>query len=206
MEFKFTEQKYQADAVKSITDVFNGNVILDSKYRVDKGIIKRVTTESFLMDDLGYKNSDITLMDNDLLKNINEVQKQNSLAVSSALSQKFGRCSLDITMETGTGKTYVYIKTIYELYKLYGWRKFIIVVPSIAIREGVYKSFQITEKHFQGVYSKDKQVVLKYFIYNSSNLYQLDEYSASDDINVMIINSQAFATSMKKDGIVKKQK
>ena len=206
MEFKFTEQKYQADAVKSITDVFNGNVILDSKYRVDKGIIKRVTTESFLMNDLGYKNSDITLMDNDLLKNINEVQKQNSLAVSSALSQKFGRCSLDITMETGTGKTYVYIKTIYELYKLYGWRKFIIVVPSIAIREGVYKSFQITEKHFQGVYSKDKQVVLKYFIYNSSNLYQLDEYSASDDINVMIINSQAFATSMKKDGNSKEAK
>ncbi len=107
-----------------------------------------------------------------------------------------GRCSLDIEMETGTGKIYVYIKTMFELNKKYGWSKFIVVVPSIAIREGVKKSFEITVGHFMEHYGKKT----RFFIYNSSNLNQLDNFSSSAGINVMIINTQAFASSLKEDG------
>lgn len=107
-----------------------------------------------------------------------------------------GRCSLDIEMETGTGKTYVYIKTMFELNKKYGWSKFIVVVPSIAIREGVKKSFEITTDHFMEYYGKKA----RFFVYNSSNLNQLDNFSSNSGINVMIINTQAFASSLKEDG------
>ena len=95
-----------------------------------------------------------------------------------------GRCSLDIEMETGTGKTYVYIKTMFELNKKYGWSKFIVVVPSIAIREGVKKTFEITADHFMEYYGKKA----RFFIYNSSNLNQLDNFSTSSGINVMTVS------------------
>ena len=194
MEFQFNVQQYQSDAVKSVTDVFNGNILMDSQYIVDKGNIDKTTIESLLSDGIGYKNNPITLSDDELLKNIVEIQKSNGLQISTLLSKKYGRCSLNVTMETGTGKTYVYIKTIYELNKLYGWKKFIIVVPSIAIREGVYKSFDITKKHFNDHYGKE----INFFIYDSKKLDQIDNYSTSDDINVMIINMHAFADSMQK--------
>ena len=103
---------------------------------------------------------------------------------------------LDVEMETGTGKTYVYTKTMFELNRLYGWTKFIVVVPSIAIREGVHKSLQTTEQHFFEQYGK----TIRYFVYNSDRLNELDAYSQSSDINVMIINMQAFNTSMKEGG------
>lgn len=193
MKFRFSIQQYQSDAVKSITDVFKGNQIIDNKYIFDKGNISYNSLEYHLQNEIGYKNSPVTLSDNELLENIVEVQKNNGLHISTALSKQYGKCSLSVTMETGTGKTYVYIKTIYELNKLYGWKKFIIVVPSIAIREGVYKSFDITDEHFYGQYNKK----IKYFIYDSKNLHQIEDYSTSDDINVMIINMQAFATSLK---------
>lgn len=193
MKFRFSIQQYQSDAVKSVTDVFKGNHISDSRYIYDKGTVSYGVIDYLLQDDIGYKNSPVTLSSNELLENIVEVQKNNGLHISTTLSEKYGRCSLNVTMETGTGKTYVYIKTIYELNKLYGWKKFIIVVPSIAIREGVYKSFDITDEHFYGQYNKK----IKYFIYDSKNLHQVEDYSTSDDINVMIINMQAFATSLK---------
>ena len=193
MKFRFSIQQYQSDAVKSVTDVFKGNIISDNRYIYDKGNISYSTLEYHLIDDIGYKNSKISLSSDELLKNIQDIQKNNGLAISTTLSQRYGRCSLDVTMETGTGKTYVYIKTIYELNKLYGWKKFIIVVPSIAIREGVYKSFDITGEHFYGQYNKK----IKYFIYDSKYLHQIEDYATSDDINVMIINMQAFATSLK---------
>ena len=117
----------------------------------------------------------------------------NNIKLSPSLVKDLGRCSLDIEMETGTGKTYVYIKTMFELNKRYGWSKFIVVVPSIAIREGVKKSFEITAEHFMEQYGKKA----RFFVYNSSNLTQLDNFSASSGINVMIINTQAFASSLK---------
>lgn len=195
MKFRFSIQEYQSDAVKSVTDVFKGNKVIDSRYVYDKGKINYSSVEYHLLDDIGYKNSPVTLSNNELLENIAEVQKNNGLHISTTLSEKYGRCSLDVTMETGTGKTYVYIKTIYELNNRYGWKKFIIVVPSIAIREGVYKSFDITGEHFYGQYNKK----IKYFIYDSKNLHQVEDYSTSDDIHVMIINMQAFAISLKED-------
>ena len=128
--------------------------------------------------------------------NIQKIQSQNNIKQSKTLVKDLGRCSLDVEMETGTGKTYVYIKTMFELNKKYGWSKFIVVVPSIAIREGVKKTFEITADHFMEYYRKKA----RFFIYNSSNLNQLDNFSSSSGINVMIINTQAFASSLKEDG------
>lgn len=144
----------------------------------------------------GFGNAPIALSDDKLLENIRNLQMKNDIKQSSSLSKPFGtgcRCALDIEMETGTGKTYCYIKTMFELNKAYGWSKFVVVVPSIAIREGVKKSFEVMEDHFFGQYGKKA----RYFIYNSKNLNLLDNFSASKDICVMIINAQAFASSLK---------
>ena len=129
----------------------------------------------------------------DLLRNINRIQSRGQLEESDKLSNDIGACQLDVEMETGTGKTYVYTKTMFELNRLYGWSKFIIVVPSVAIREGVFKSLQNTEQHFFEQYGKS----IRYFIYDSDRLNELDSYSQSDGINAMIINMQAFNSSMK---------
>ena len=145
------------------------------------------------INDTGYKNEVVELTDEQLLTNIRRLQTFNNIKLSPSLVKDYGRCSLDIEMETGTGKTYVYIKTMFELNKRYGWSKYIVVVPSIAIREGVKKSFEITADHFMEQYGKKA----RFFVYNSSNLTQLDNFSASSGINVMIINTQAFASSLK---------
>jgi len=136
----------------------------------------------------GFENADIVLSDDEILNNIKDIQSMNNIKLSDKLVKHLGRCSIDIEMETGTGKTYVYIKTIFELNKRYGFSKFIVVVPSIAIREGVKKTFEITEEHFMEYYHKKA----RYFIYNSKNLNALDSFSSSSNINVMIINAQAF--------------
>ena len=138
--------------------------------------------------DLGYSNAPITLSGAQLLENINLVQQENRIPLSRELFDSLGACQLDIEMETGTGKTYVYIKTMFELNARFGWSKFIVVVPSVAIREGIKKSFEMTEDHFMEQFGKKA----RYFIYNSSNLSALDNFSSSADINVMIINMQAF--------------
>ena len=150
---------------------------------------------------MGFANAKVQLDSGQLLENIHRIQARNSIKLSDSLkSGGLGVCSLDVEMETGTGKTYVYIKTMFELNKLYGWSKFIVVVPSIAIREGVYKSIQITESYFMEEYGKK----LRAFIYDSSNLTKVDDFAQNSGINVMIINSQAFARdfdeSKDKDG------
>lgn len=136
----------------------------------------------------GFENPSIILSDAQLLENIRNEQYKNNIQLSEKLINDIGRCSLDIEMETGTGKTYVYIKTIFELNEHYGFSKFIIVVPSIAIREGVKKSFEMTEEHFMEKYHKK----IRYFIYNSKKLSDIDSFSKDSNINVMIINAQAF--------------
>jgi type III restriction enzyme len=209
MKFNFKIQQYQTDAVDAVVKVFNGQSFHDKiNYIRDIGNTKPtdvqmtlgMTQEEIEMfdpaDDTGYKNELVELSDEQLLDNIHTIQSQNNIKLSSSLVKDLGRCSLDIEMETGTGKTYVYIKTMFELNKKYGWSKFIVVVPSIAIREGVYKSFEITADHFMEHYGKKA----RFFIYNSSNLNQLDNFSQSSGINVMIINTQAFASSLKEDG------
>ena len=208
MKFNFKIQQYQTDAVEAVARVFNGQGHYDKiSYIRDLGKKKlgqqmgMVMADEFgetidLDDDIGYKNEQIELSDDQLLKNIQKLQNDNNIKMSTRLVKDLGRCSLDIEMETGTGKTYVYIKTMFELNKRYGWSKFIVVVPSIAIREGVKKSFEITSDHFMEHYGKKA----RFFIYNSSNLNQLDNFSSSSGINVMIINTQAFASSLKEDG------
>ena len=211
MKFRFKIQQYQTDAVDSVVRAFTGQPYSDGvSYRRDLGEVKPVFTpvdqqislfppDQISMDevdDTGYLNEMLQLTDEQLLKNIRDVQQDNEIYQSASLAKGLGRCALDVEMETGTGKTYVYIKTMFELNKRYGWSKFIVVVPSIAIREGVKKSFEITVDHFMEHYGKKA----RFFIYSSANLNQLDSFSADSGINVMIINTQAFAASLKEDG------
>ena len=208
MKFKFKIQDYQTQAVKNTTDVFVGQPCLEAaKYRRDLGtnpfslpnssgqLSADLHTEG---EDEGYRNADIRLDNEQLLKNLQTIQSRGDIPLSKKLSREdgLGAVNLDIEMETGTGKTYVYIKTMFELNRLYGWSKFIVVVPSIAIREGVAKSFSMLEDHFMELYGKKA----RWFIYNSANLNQLDQFSQDAALNVMIINTQAFAASLKEDG------
>lgn len=206
MKFNFKIQQYQTDAVEAVINVFGGQGFhKNGGYIRDLGTLERQTAvqtsllnedETDIYDDTGFKNDEIDLTDTQLLTNIQKLQRDNNIKVSPSLVKDLGRCSLDIEMETGTGKTYVYIKTMFELNKRYGWTKFIVVVPSIAIREGVKKTFEITSDHFMEHYGKRA----RFFVYNSSNLTQIDSFSSNGGINVMIINTQAFASSLKEDG------
>ena len=192
MKFKFKIQQYQTDAVEATVNVFAGQPSkTSSQYRRDLGKTKgRIVFDE---EYVGYKNADVELQGPQLLANIQQQQAIYNIPKSTKLSQPdgLGACSLDIEMETGTGKTYVYIKTMFELNKRYGWSKFIVVVPSIAIREGVAKSFTMLAEHFQEHYGKQALP----FVYNSSNLNAIDDFSSSADIRVMIINTQAFNSS-----------
>ena len=196
MKFKFKIQQYQTEAVEQTVNVFAGQPSkTNAQYRRDLG----KTNGRIVYDEeyVGWRNADVELTDKQLLDNIKQMQVDGNIPQSKLLSKPdgFGACSLDIEMETGTGKTYVYIKTMFEMNKRYGWSKFIVVVPSIAIREGVYKSFTMLEEHFMEQYGKKA----RFFIYNSSNLTQIDSYSSDASINVMIINTQAFARDFKED-------
>jgi type III restriction enzyme len=192
MKLKFKRQAFQVDAVDSVVNCFLGQPLGSGiKYRVDPG--RRGTgpqQEIHTLDELdGFKNPDLALAQGRLLENIQAVQRHQNLPVSSALvKSKPCDVNLDVEMETGTGKTYCYIKTMFELNKRYGWTKFIVVVPSIAIREGVSKSFEITAEHFLEDYGKRARA----FIYSSKHLHNLEGYSSDAGINVMIINVQAF--------------
>ncbi|NEZ42600.1 type III restriction-modification system endonuclease [Paenibacillus alvei] len=200
MQFQFKIQPYQTDAVNSVVNIFSGQPYQERvRYVRDLGISKKekpqqinLFAESEIVTEdeigLGFENARLQLSDEQLLLNIRNMQVRNNIKQSESLVKHMGRCSLDVEMETGTGKTYVYIKTMFELNKLYGWSKFIVVVPSIAIREGVKKSFEITQEHFMEYYGKKA----RFFIYNSKNLIELDNFSSNAGINVMIINVQAF--------------
>lgn len=187
MKLKFKVQPYQTHAVASVVDCFAGQPNLgDITYRIDPG--RKAQATAF---DEGFKNADIALTDLQVLANIKEVQRRQNLAMSEALVPSTGcKVNLDVEMETGTGKTYCYIKTMFEVNKRYGWSKFIVMVPSIAIREGVYKSLQITAEHFTETYGKKA----RFFIYNSRRLHELESFSSDAGINIMVINIQAFAS------------
>lgn len=187
MRLQFKHQKFQSDAAKAVVDVFAGQPYLTPSYMMDRGsgyYQQRLTEEE---DFTGWSNHKIVpeLNDSIILEHIQKIQRANQLAPSHKLE---GRYNLTIEMETGVGKTYTYIKTMFELNKHYGWSKFIVVVPSIAIREGVYKSFEVTQEHFAEEYGKK----IRFFIYNSAHLTEIDRFASDSSINVMIINSQAF--------------
>lgn len=191
MKLKFKVQPYQTSAVESVVDCFSGQVNTSGVvYRIDPGrVIKGKTIGSTVETDTGFKNADIQLTDTQLIENIHAVQRRQNLPLSDTLVTSAGcKVNLDVEMETGTGKTYCYIKSIFEMNKRYGWSKFIVVVPSIAIREGVFKSLDITAEHFTESYGKKA----RFFIYNSKQLHHLESFSSDAGINVMVINIQAF--------------
>lgn len=203
MKFAFRIQDYQTDATMAVVNCFQGQPYQSAlSYRRDIGIrsgqlfnANNEAIEADSNDDTGFANGPVQLSSSDLVVNIQSIQEKNQILVSDRLVSPMGVCSLDVEMETGTGKTYVYIKTMYELNRVYGWTKFIVVVPSVAIREGVKKSFEMTEEHFQEIYGKK----IRYFVYDSKNLQLIDSYSGDPGINVMIINMQAFNTSLKEE-------
>lgn len=187
MKLQFKHQKFQADAAKAVVDVFAGQPYLTPSYMMDKGdgTYQQVLDEETTLT--GWSNAKLvpTLTDDVVLDHLKKVQRQNMLKPSEVLEGKY---NLTIEMETGVGKTYTYIKTMYELNKHYGWTKFIVVVPSVAIREGVNKTFEVTQDHFAEEYGKK----IRFFIYNSAQLTEIERFASDNSINVMIINSQAF--------------
>lgn len=191
MKLQFKHQKFQADAAKAVVDVFAGQPYLTPTYMMDRGDGDYQIGLEEETDFTGWRNERIVpeLSDKLILEHLQKVQRTNQIKPSDKLE---GRYNLTIEMETGVGKTYTYIKTMYELNKHYGWSKFIVVVPSIAIREGVYKSFQVTQDHFAEEYGKK----IRFFIYNSAQLTEIDRFASDSAINVMIINVQAFNKSV----------
>lgn len=187
MKLQFRHQKFQADAAKAVVDVFAGQPYLTPSYRMDKGAGAHQMTFTQEDDFTGWSNAKIVsgLSDEIILEQLNRIQRRHQIVPSGKLEGKY---NLTIEMETGVGKTYTYIKTIYELNKQYGWSKFIVVVPSIAIREGVYKTFQVTQEHFSEEYGRK----IRFFIYRSTNLTEIERFASDSAVNVMIINSQAF--------------
>ena len=203
MKLQFKEQKFQIDAVQAVVDCFKGQALKTNRFTLErsKKIIEKAKMaakgmqslgfENEVLEDIGYRNSSVQITDAQILKNIQVVQQQNDLFESQQIERPKGvklGYNLTIEMETGTGKTYTYIRTMYELHKHYGWSKFIVIVPSIAIREGVYKSFQVTQDHFQEIYGHK----INPFIYNSGRPQDIETFASDSRISVMIINTQAF--------------
>ncbi|HHV24449.1 MAG TPA: DEAD/DEAH box helicase family protein [Methanosarcina sp.] len=190
MRIKFDpDLDFQHDAILSITGVFEGQETCQTNFTVVPLKYDPQMKLDFVEknNDLGIGNR-LKLLDEDILKNVRDIQLRNGLAPSEALDSM----NFTVEMETGTGKTYVYLRSIFELNRLYGFTKFIIVVPSVAIKEGVYKSLQITEEHFRGLY---ENVPFDYFVYDSQKLGQVRNFATSDSIQIMVINIDAFRRS-----------
>jgi type III restriction enzyme len=189
MKLRFKQQQYQIDAVEAVADCFEGQPLSDTRrYRLDPGLLAKGQQTPMEFDE-GFRNQDILLSAEALLKNVQAVQRRQNLQISPALEHTpASRINLDVEMETGTGKTYCYIRTAFEMNRRYGWSKFIIVVPSVAIREGVAQSLKDTTEHFQELYGKKA----RHFIYNSRQLHELESFSSDAGVNIMIINVQAF--------------
>ncbi|MDR7749443.1 DEAD/DEAH box helicase family protein [Riemerella anatipestifer] len=201
MKLQFKEQDFQVKAVQAVVNCFEEQPIKTNRFTLErsKELIKKAkqaasgiqSLDFEVEEEIGYRNASIQLTEAQILRNIQEVQKQNDLLESQQIEHPKGvkiGYNLTIEMETGTGKTYTYIRTMYELHKKYGWSKFIVIVPSIAIREGVYKSFQVTQEHFQELYGHK----INPFIYNSSRPQDIENFASDSRISVMIINTQAF--------------
>ena len=177
--------EYQEQAISSIVDIFRGQTPMQSNFTVSA-----YSGQIGLFDSTNGIGNRLELDEDEILENLQAIQLRNGLAQTKAL--KTGKYDFDVEMETGTGKTYVYLRTIFEIHKNFGFAKFIIVVPSIAIKEGVYKSLEITNEHFKGLYDN---TVYNYFFYDSSKLEQVRSFAVSDDIEIMVINIDAFRKS-----------
>ncbi len=203
MKLQFKEQQFQVQAVKAVVDCFSGQPIETARFTLERiEAIKRKAKaiaegkqelgfEIDVEESIGYRNRLLNITEAQVLRNIQLTQRNNDIPESPNIERVKGLklgYNLTIEMETGTGKTYTYIRSMYELHKHYGWSKFIVIVPSIAIREGVYKSFDVTQDHFQELYGHK----IKPFIYNSGRPQDIESFAADNHISVMIINTQAF--------------
>lgn len=201
MKLQFKEQQFQINAVKAVVDCFEGQPLETNRFTLERSadLMRKAKTaanaefdfDTDLLENIGYRNRAINITESQILENIHRVQQANDILLSTQIERpkniKLGY-NLTIEMETGTGKTYTYIRTMYELHKAYGWSKFIVIVPSIAIREGVYKSFELTQDHFQELYGHR----INPFIYNSGRPQDIESFASDSRISVMIINTQAF--------------
>jgi len=204
MKLQFKIQDFQLDAVKAVVDCFQGQPLKSNKFTLERtqniikkareaaiGVVQTAAFETDVLEDIGYRNSAVQLVDAQILKNIQQIQELNEIHQSQQIERPQGwrnGYNLTIEMETGTGKTYTYIRTMYELHKHYGWSKFIVIVPSIAIREGVYKTFEDTQEHFQEEFGHK----ISPFVYNSGRPQDIENFASDSRISVMIINTQAF--------------
>ncbi|MBI2422410.1 MAG: DEAD/DEAH box helicase family protein [Candidatus Hydrogenedentes bacterium] len=170
---------YQLQAIEAVCDLFRGQEICRTEFTVTRDLAGLQTRMAFAESDLGIGNR-LTLLDDELLRNLNRVQLGNSLPPSGALTSG----DFTVEMETGTGKTYVYLRTVFELNRRFGFTKFVVVVPSVAIKEGVYKSLQIMEEHFRGLYAN---MPFEYFLYDSSKLGQVRNFATSPQIQIMVV-------------------
>ena len=169
---------YQLRAIEAVCDLFRGQEVCHTEFTVTRapGAQGRL---GFVENGLGVGNR-LALLDDEILRNLNEVQRRNGLAPSASLDSG----DFTVEMETGTGKTYVYLRTVFELHRRFGFMKFVVVVPSVAIKEGVYKNLQITEEHFRGLYSGQP---VEYFLYDSSRLGQVRNFATSPEIQIMVV-------------------
>lgn len=178
---------YQRQAIDSIVDIFEGQEVCQTNFTVAPLTYTAAYVAPVTESNLGIGNR-LKLLDDDILRNVRKIQLRNGLKIS----EKLDSLNFTVEMETGTGKTYVYLRTIFELNSKYGFTKFIIVVPSIAIKEGVFKSLQITENHFKELY---ENIPFNYFIYDSNRLPEVRDFATSPDIQIMVINIDAFRKS-----------
>lgn len=186
MKLRYKHQRFQKEAAKAITDVFRGQPFVDSSE-----FIHDVGRDRINYGEHGFANAPLVLDRSQLAENVRSVQLAQGLKPIEHFEGDDKDVYITVEMETGTGKTYTYIKTMYELNKLYGWTKFVIVVPSVAIREGVLKSFKTMDDHFSDEYGKRMQ----YFVYNSKHLSKIDTFASDSGMHCMIINTQAFNSS-----------
>lgn len=175
-----SNQEYQWDAIKSITDIFEGQPLSTGDFEF------AIHTSGTLLSENGFGNQ-LNLTESQVWKNVQAIQKRNEVKTGNT---EFQGMNFSIEMETGTGKTYVYLRTIYELQKLYGFKKFVIVVPSVAIREGVLKNLQITHEHFQSLYDK---AAINFDIYDSKKVSDLRGFASNNAIQILVINIDSFA-------------
>ena len=198
MKLQFKEQDFQVQAVQAVVDCFEGQPLKTNRFTLERSqeLIKKakqaasgtIALDFAVEEEIGYRNSPLQIIESQVLKNIQEVQKRNDLHESQEIERPKGvklGFNLTIEMETGTGKTYTYIRSMYELHKHYGWSKYIVIVQSIAIREGVYKSFEVTQDHFQELYGHK----INPFIYNSGRPQDIENFASDSRISVMIINT-----------------
>ena len=186
MKFQFdAQQQYQLDAIRAATDLFTGQSAAAGRFEWQPDVFG-----GELLDRLGVANA-LGLSDGRLLENLREIQQRNGIEAADALSADavLGARNFSVEMETGTGKTYVYLRTIYELHRLYGWAKFVIVVPSVAIREGVLQSLRAMREHFDTLY---ENTPLDSWVYDSAQVSRLRQFAVSNHLQVLVMNIQAF--------------